>query len=1101
MSIDFKALVGSRPTLRPVANLNEAQNISLDFWSSFNPNTANSGIKSALTKVANAPVSSSWWEGFKADMANFFQKPAVQATLNTLDAPRNALFTQAAAWTDGSLDWDDLPGVGIAKGLIGSYTPEGKVTTETFLNRAGIQGEEGKLDWTDVAGFAGDVLLDPTTYLTLGAGSAAKASAKATQQALKAGLKQGTKEFDDFVTKAAKATANNQAIGFNIPFGPEITLAQKPDFLKIKSQKVGAKPAADLASKMASLGLTNQQRYDLASKIFGRPISSFKELNTQEWDFLNNLANRSDFEEQIKKIQEAAPDPFKDPFVRASDNVEVLGPKQLPSGQTNLPATTWDDVLFSGAQRLTGQSVRYGGASQRAAAGRNVVDADFAEITPDQNMVDQLAEMFGGGYRYFEGADGMSDLGRIIKGSNLAESIGNLIGGRRYVAPSVQLADHRIKQGVDAIEDARIGGFAKARAKVDEMEKLAKDPVFKGLTEEELKLIPYLIEGKWPKSLDPSTITPETMQKLQAAADKLIEYRDKFTKEELDAGVSYTPRDNYFPHILDIPRDREEFDALVATLREVDPDLAMKLENAPRGFTRERKLFESMADIRDFLDRHADNPAIQERFGNAVFNPIQAYARRAMSGAQEVAKQQSYRELERLGIARKLKPGEQVPAGWKKIDIHGLEDRVVPAEIYKRMENLNKIMTNDVSLNKVLNRAEQMYTIWRRNATVVGPGFHIRQIIGNIFQNTLAGVTPKAYMDAAKVLSGKGSVKIGGQTKSAEDIIKMAMEDGIINTGSSTDFLNSLTKELGARLDKGNFAQRWLNPLSEKFIPGQIGRKASEVEDNLSRLAHYIYVLQKGGSRKVARESVIKHLFDYSNLSNIERGVMRTLMPFYAWMRNNIPFQIAQAVKRPGLYQVIDDLQELGQQEPEVDPLLDEMGINREDHRQIMRDLVEQNGGVLPEYIRERYVNVGGDNYFNLSLPSSDLAMLSHPLDNILQSLGPWFQYPSGLMTNRNSFGAPINPYGDEVDLPSGVRYTLDQLGGFPGRAAGMLLGNYFPNTVGQTSANDHNWLGQIGRLIGVTQVDPVKSLEGILYERAKQVDNERKRQKALAGN
>lgn len=1060
--VDFKKLVGSRPALRPVANLNEAQKIDFNMWTNYRP-TKGGGVNGALKKIANAPVSTNWWDSFTADFKNYIGKPALNTAFTILDTSRNGILTQIDKWTDGVLDEYDVPGVGVADGIWGNFAGK-KVYTDDILDKTGWENQEG-WHWDkptdmahDVLGFAGDVLLDPITYITLGAGSAVKAAAsgaiknaadEALQVGLKAGLQPGTKQLEDFVAstlqKAATAKANNQLVGFNIPFGPEFSLLRKgdlgTDFLKVKSQKIGTKPAQDLANRMAKLGMTNEERYQFASKLFQRPISSFKELNTQEFDHLWKLLDNG-----------------------------------MDRAVTKIKTQQVDDLL-------------------------NNVDV------PRQSL-DALASKASKSYRHFEGADGISDIGKLLKSSRVAEGVGKLFGGKRYVPASVALQDHRIPQAVNIVEDARIGGYANARSKVDEMAELAKSDELKALSPEELELVPFVIEGKWPQSIDPASIAPDVMQRLQAAADKFMEYRDKFTRAELDAGVRYTPRDNYFPHILDIPKDKGEFDALIATLREADPDLALKLENSPRGFTRERKLFESMADVKDFLTRHADNPAIQEKFGNAVFNPIQAFARRAMSGAQETAKLQSYKQLEKLGVARKLEPGMQVPAGWEKVDLYGLENSIVPKEVKVRMENLNKIMTNDKLLNKTLTRAEEIYTIWRRNVTVVSPGFHIRQVIGNIFQNTLAGVTPKAYMDATKVLLGKGTVKIGRQELPPDRIIKMAMDDGVIGTGSSTDFLNSLTKELTTRTDTGNGVQKWLNPLSESYAPGQVGRQMSEAEDNWSRLAHYIYVLQKGGTRQLARESVIKHLFDYSNLSSFERGVMRTVIPFYAWMRNNIPFQIMQAVKRPGLYQVIDDLQEALQQEPDVDTVLDDMGVNNPQYRQIVQGLVEDNGGVNPAYIQERYVRTNfldslfGDNsYFNLGLPSSDLSTLSKPpTETLVQSINPALSWMFGMGTNTNTFGAPINQYGDSVDVPSGVRYTLDQLGGLPGRAAGMALSNVFPSLVGQTSANQQDLLGQIGRLLGVTQVDPAKSLEGLIYERSRQIDNEKKRQKAMEG-
>lgn len=1089
MGIDFKSFVNSGNTgittissmqRRQIVDLTKAQPSTL--WSNYTPSTANKSLKGALTTIKNAPVSSNWWDDLLKGTANVLNKPVAQAVLNTLDAPRNALFTWQNNLMDGKLNWNDLPMAGMTEGLVGSYSPEKKVTTETMLNNFGVHGTDGQLDWTDVASFGGDVLGDPLTYLTFGAGSAAKQiGTVGAKAALEAGLKEGTQAFTEYATKAGQAAAKRQAVGFNIPFGPEVTLAEKKGALKINSQTVGKQPAAELARKIEDLGIIGPQRYDLASKVVGRPIQSFNDLNTQEWDYLNQLANSKQFKTKVQEIMAQAPDPFdaERGIVRLAEGTDVIQPRALPGGASVISHTAED----------FGNGVINPGMSRRATESQNVIDTSFSPVNPVQDGLDALAQMSGKGYTYFDGLDGVSQLGKLLKGKPIAEKIGNLFGGRRFVPSEAQLADHRIPQGVNGLEDARLGGYAKARFKVDDMAALANEPEIKNLTPEERQMLPFVIEEKWPKSINPSDIPADSMERMQAAAEKLKLYRDQFTREELNAGVNYIPRDNYFPHINNIPSDPTEFQAFLTQLEHINPDMAAHIKAAPKGFTRERKIFSSMADLRDFMDANAGNAEIQKMFGGAVFDPVEAYAKRAMSGAQEVAKMQGYQVLKDLGIAKKAEPGK-VPKGWKVVKM-GSEDYAVPQEIEKRLNSLNRILTNDAQLNKVLQKADDIYTIWRRNVTVVNPAFHYRQIIGNIFQNTLAGVTPKAYKLAAKILHGKNDtplLKYGGQELTGEGIMKMAMEDGVIGTGSSTDYLHSLTKELGQQLDKGNLHQK-VNPLSEQFTPGRLGRKASEWEDNMSRLAHYVFILQKGGTRKIARDSVIKHLFDYSNLTKFEKG-MRVVFPFYNWMRNNIPFQIAQAAKRPGLYQIINDLQTSAQNTPDTNDLMDQLGLYNPADRQAVEQIIQDNGGVLPDYIRNMYINVGGNNYMNPGLPSSDLASVNPAKlpDTILQSLNPLVPWLTGLSTNRTSLGTPVdmnNPSADRPSFPAALGYTAQQFGGYPGRVATTLGGDVLDALQG----NDVN-IGQdlMKLFLGVTQVDPVKKLQGLIYERARQI-------------
>jgi len=74
------------------------------------------------------------------------------------------------------------------------------------------------------------------------------------------------------------------------------------------------------------------------------------------------------------------------------------------------------------------------------------------------------------------------------------------------------------------------------------------------------------------------------------------------------------------------------------------------------------------------------------------------------------------------------------------------------------------------------------------------------------------------------------------------------------------------------------------------------------IEDN-SRIAVFFDQLNKGKSFKEASQTVRKYLFDYSELTDFEKKVMRRVFPFYTWSRKNIPLQIENVLKQPRKYQ------------------------------------------------------------------------------------------------------------------------------------------------------------------------------------------------------
>ena len=98
------------------------------------------------------------------------------------------------------------------------------------------------------------------------------------------------------------------------------------------------------------------------------------------------------------------------------------------------------------------------------------------------------------------------------------------------------------------------------------------------------------------------------------------------------------------------------------------------------------------------------------------------------------------------------------------------------------------------------------------------------------------------------------------------------------------------------------------------------------LEDN-SRIAHFLAMIQRdvgtlegngllnkkkagrGMSYDDAAQSVNRVLIDYGDLTPFERDVMKTIMPFYTWMRKNIPLQVQQMAYHPTKYAMIPKMQ------------------------------------------------------------------------------------------------------------------------------------------------------------------------------------------------
>jgi hypothetical protein len=85
----------------------------------------------------------------------------------------------------------------------------------------------------------------------------------------------------------------------------------------------------------------------------------------------------------------------------------------------------------------------------------------------------------------------------------------------------------------------------------------------------------------------------------------------------------------------------------------------------------------------------------------------------------------------------------------------------------------------------------------------------------------------------------------------------------------------------------------------------RVNRKFGKTLEDHAKLTHWITKVRQGASPEDAMWSVKKYLFDYADLTPFERDVMKQVIPFYTWMRKNIPLQFQAIMENPGRYAAI----------------------------------------------------------------------------------------------------------------------------------------------------------------------------------------------------
>jgi hypothetical protein len=77
-------------------------------------------------------------------------------------------------------------------------------------------------------------------------------------------------------------------------------------------------------------------------------------------------------------------------------------------------------------------------------------------------------------------------------------------------------------------------------------------------------------------------------------------------------------------------------------------------------------------------------------------------------------------------------------------------------------------------------------------------------------------------------------------------------------------------------------------------------RQLGENQDDFIRLAHYITKLRQGFVPEAAAAAVEKYHFNYGDLTQFERSVMKRVFPFWTWSSRNLPTVLEDLATHPG---------------------------------------------------------------------------------------------------------------------------------------------------------------------------------------------------------
>ena len=355
----------------------------------------------------------------------------------------------------------------------------------------------------------------------------------------------------------------------------------------------------------------------------------------------------------------------------------------------------------------------------------------------------------------------------------------------------------------------------------------------------------------------------------------------------------------------------------------------------------------------------------------------------------------------------------EIPAGVvkngmlvsKNVPVYAL-----PKQIAGELNNFKKLQTDEGSKG-ILGAYDNVLNLWKAYATAVNPGFHIRNAQSNVFQTTLNSgkelLNPMNHLRALGTNTTKlplaGSrisnktIDVGGRKMTLGEVSELMKKEGVTNTGwIGKDIPNYIEKQLDEGL-KGKLQKvpQLLNPLSQNNALIKGGRAVGGLVEDQARSFNFLSEMNKTGDAKQAAKVVDKNLFDYGDVTPFEKNVLKRTVPFYTWLRKNVPLQAENIIRTPGKYAA-------------TDKALD--GV-----RDLSNPIDERN---MPEYmdnpnwVKTPLQQDGNPMYWNSNLPMGDLEKLnpSQIGKTALGSLSPLLKAPLELQLNQNTF------FGDEIE-------------------------------------------------------------------------------------
>ena len=245
-------------------------------------------------------------------------------------------------------------------------------------------------------------------------------------------------------------------------------------------------------------------------------------------------------------------------------------------------------------------------------------------------------------------------------------------------------------------------------------------------------------------------------------------------------------------------------------------------------------------------------------------------------------------------------------------------------------ETLKRVEKAYVEIPELLKGYDKAVTTWK-GLNLITPTFHLNSFLGNSTNMYLAGMgvldqgtyIPRSTRDLTEYNRILTTINEGIMTGLGRDEVlrNLSVADNEVYDRLIHYFQSGASMKGRGTLDIGSVGKT-LQEGGQKNLYDKVLAANFSLAENIDEVQRYalfqwaydteLAKLKKAGglsdlsidlkATKFAENKVMESLFDYSHFTQFEQDVMKRIIPFYTFMKNNLVFQMRNLLKNPQQY-------------------------------------------------------------------------------------------------------------------------------------------------------------------------------------------------------